>query len=59
MNSQADKYFAMTGKQKVNGLIWKAVTQDKKYKFISMLMLMGVTSKWYTVYGRKAEEVKQ
>ena len=42
MNERADKYIAETGKCKINGVVWAAVTRADKYVFVSLLMSMGV-----------------
>lgn len=62
MNFWAAKRFAATGNQRVNRLIWKAVTQDEMYMlyvFISLLMVMGVMRKWYMGWVRYSGAVRK
>lgn len=62
MNFWAAKHFAATGNQKVNRMIWKAVTQDEiytLYMFISLLMVMGVMRKWYMGQVRYSGAVRK
>lgn len=48
MNAWAPEYFAATGKQKVNGLLWRPVHCDEMNVFLSLLMVMGVNFLGYT-----------
>ena len=41
-NARATEYFRVTGKRKVNGLLWRPVTQDEIYVFLGLLMVMGM-----------------
>lgn len=41
MNAQLHILFTSTGKQKVNGLLWRPVAVDKMHVFLSFLLVMG------------------
>lgn len=51
MKYQAAEYFATTGKQKVNGFIWRTVTQDEMLVLISLLRVIQVMSEQYMGLG--------